>query len=638
MYILDLIPLAFIPKSQSQVLSYFHSQPLPIGSVVEVNLNRRQVKGIVIGFDTIKKRKLDFKKNVDFELKNVSKVLGPELQVEKWQLDIAGYLSNYYYAPLGVSLRTVLPPFWGKKGYSETRKPKVENGKREDIKAKFIYTDLFNHYQDYEKEIERQTTGGKQVFLMVAENTAAKYFLERYMSLNPEFISSGISNKKYYELWQKIRNIETKLIIGTRVGLFLPFQNLGLIIVDDESNEAYKSEMTPRYHAADLAHEIARIHEAEIISSAVVPRLETHYFQKLKTVNSRLQPKADISVVNMTDEIKAGNFSIFSRDLKNLLTNNLILFIPRRGHANFVYCRDCGQTLICPNCSVSLAVHQPNDPRYALQDMNLVCHHCNFSQPQPKKCPHCRGYSLKAYGIGIEKVEAELKKFYKFQNLETPKIFRLDSDRIKTPAREVEVIERFLTQSSVLLTTQMIFSHKYNELLKNTEIGIISADSLINIPDFRAEESLFRQLYTLSKMGGNMVIQTYRPEQTAVKLAADGRINDFFEGELKNRKEFNYPPFSRLIKLTHLHRDQTRAKRESMIIAEKLRTAIKQLAAAPKIEIIGPSPAFIYKERGQYLWNIILKIIESEEIKKRNELLRLVPAGWLIDVNPRNII
>ena len=474
---------------------------------------------------------------------------------------------------------------------------------------------------------------------MVAENTAAKYFLEKYASLNPEFVSSGLSNKKYYELWQRVQNKKTSLIIGTRVGLFLPFQNLGLIIVDDESNEAYKSDMTPRYHGADLAQEIARIHSAKTIYNAVVPRLET--FNK-HPENHLSNLKLSSAVVNMIDEIKAGNFSIFSRDLKDLLIDlkndqkNAILYIPRRGHANFIFCQTCSKPILCPNCNASLVLHEITAPV-------LICHHCNYSQPKPKQCSYCKSYSLKSYGIGIEKVEDEIKKFFKYRNLDLPKLFRLDSGSVKTEAEEMKIIDGFMkTKGSIIITTQIIFSYKY--LIKSDVAGIINADTLINIPDFRAEESLFRDLLTLSYMASKVVIQTHNPEQIAIKLASIGNQEEFLKNELENRKEFSYPPFSMLTKITYHHQDSFRARKEAVILAEKLKTIIKYESGLKDIEIIGPNPGFISKERGYYIWNIVLKFktitgqIDNEKLKARNKLLRAVPTGWSIDQDPKSII
>jgi len=397
MYVLDVIPLALLPRPQAQILSYFHTAHLPRGAVVEVALRRRKVQAVIIGSDTVKVRRIILRKDASFELKNISRVINPISQVTRWQFEIAQHIATQYYTPLGTSLKTVLPPFWNKRGYS-----------------------IINAATDKKK--------GKQKFILCAEQTKVKYFAKKYKNQNPLTISSSTKNKNYYEIWNAIQNGSAELIIGTRVGLFLPYQNLESITVDDESNNMYKSDMTPRYNAADLAQYIAKLHGAEVIYEVVVPRLDspmqTRFFvhsgsspsparlrmdevqaggSHKKSLRGRVQSlKKPPKIVDMIREIKDANFSIFSRHLKDALmttrekNQNIILYIPRRGHANFILCQTCGKTLTCPNCSTSLVLH-------ATDEKHLRCHHCDYQQQKPKTCPNCKGYSLKPKGIGIQK-------------------------------------------------------------------------------------------------------------------------------------------------------------------------------------------------------------------------------------------
>jgi primosomal protein N' (replication factor Y) len=601
-----------------QVLSYFHGEMLKVGAVVEIDFNHRKIRGVAVVSEPLKSRKLDFKKSVDFELKNISKVISAEPMVSERQLTIANWLSNYYYAPLGICLKTILPPFWNKKGYKN--------------------------------ETPKNTLSVKQTFLMVAENIAGKYFMEKYASEKPVYISSGLKNKEYFDVWNKVAAGESKLIIGTRIGLFLPFSNLSKMIVDDGSNEAYKSDMTPRYNAVDLARFVANVHNSEVISSDVFPRIE--FPKSASSVVVRKSP-VDRSVVNMISEIKAGNFSIFSRDLQDEFLKfkienlKLILYIPRRGHANFILCQHCGEALKCPNCNVSLVLHrQPTT-----NSEQLICHHCGYSGALPKSCSVCKSYQLKPFGIGIERVESEIKKYYQRANLKMPTLFRLDSDSVKDERDEENIINDFLgAESAILLATQMIFSHKHrlaNNLQIKPVIGIITADSLVNIPDYKTEESLFRQLILLAGFGKRLIIQTHDPENPAIKYFAGGDVSGFIKSELKNREELSYPPFSRFIKISFKHFDNFKAKREIAIVAEKLKQVLR--GDISRFDIMGPSPAFISKEKNFYIWSLILRdkqMLElpldsgAAEIKTRNELLRVVPGGrgWIIDIDPRTAI
>lgn len=674
MFIIDVIPLALIPRNQTQILSYFNSEPLTPGAVVEVFLGTRKIKAVVISSDSIKNQKLIFKKNVDFKLKNIIRVLNPEPQVSDWQLHIANCISSYYYAPLGICLKTILPSFWGKRGYKITVAKTRINTEKPPQKFDFINSNLKNHGENYAEIIREQLGSGKQIFLMVPENTAAQYFMEYFSEFNPAFISGSLSNKEFYEVWKRVEQNKPQLIIGTRTGLFLPFSNLGAVIIDDESNEFYKSDMMPRYNAADLALKIASDLNAKILIGGSVPRIETCF--KISEPFPKYESHA--RVINMVDEIKNANFSVFSRLLKEKIIQNenyMILYVPRRGHANFTLCQKCGQSIKCPNCSASLVLHKAVSAAPAIK---LICHHCNYQTQEPKLCPNCGSYQLKHCGIGTEKVVDELKKLERElarasaynKNIIAKKInvFRLDSDLSRNIVeKEIKILDDFRkTKPSVLVTTQIIFSYKYlvphllfnNTIQKNrinTEkdagllnvpiIGIINADTLINIPDFRAEESLFRQIYTLGRITDKLIIQTHNSENVAIKFASSGNIREFINQELENREFFGYPPFSQFIKLSYRHKNPVKARNEARIVFEKLKIALRQVQDRQQkidIEILGLSPAFISKERGYYIWNIVIKnpvqFSGENHGAGRNEFLRFVPSGWTIDVDPVRII
>ncbi len=629
MYIVDTIPLALIPRSQVQILSYFNKEPLKRGAVVEVLLGSRKIKAVVVNSATIRDRKMIYRKSVDFKLKNISRVINPEPQVSDNQFKIAGYISRKYYVPLGISLKTILPPFWGKKKY----KLEIQNSESPETKKaepSFVITNLKKHYKDYEKLIEKKLKEKKQVFLLVPEQTSAQYFLDSFVKFKPANISSSISNEKYYKIWQGIEKGEVDLIIGTRVGLFLPFANLGLIIIDDESNEFYKSDMMPRYNGADVAEYICKLYGSDYAFSAVLPRLESLNNKQLQQIDGLSNQR----IVSMVSEIKNGNFSIFSRSLKNSVLGqiekkeNTIIYVPRRGHANFLLCKKCGQSVKCPDCSVPLVLHKE-------EKSSLICHHCNHTEPIPKFCSNCGSYKLKPYGVGTQKVVEELERMKKYSEwLKETTVLRLDSDISGNDVeKEQEILKKFEeSKPSVLVTTQIIFSYKY--LIKASFIGIINADTLVNIPDFRAEESLLRQLYTLGMMTDKLTIQTYNPENPALKSL--GKVGSFIKQELENRKTFSYPPFSELVKLTFRHHNFIKARDESRIVFEKLNIAASQ--SKTKIKILSLAPAFISKEQGKYVWNITLKVPVGTEFAERNELLRLVPPGWITDVDPKHII
>ncbi len=311
-----------------------------------------------------------------------------------------------------------------------------------------------------------------------------------------------------------------------------------------------------------------------------------------------------IQIADMRKEIRDANFSIFSRALKEALQvaherrEKLIIFIPRRGYANLIFCKSCGQAFKCKNCSASLVVH----------DNILKCHYCNYEEARPKQCPNCKSYDLKAHGIGIDKVEAELKKFFSYQNLAIPKIAELSSDSKKLP-----------DTWNILLATQAIF--KYRNLIKTPFLGIMNADALIHIPDYRAEEKLLRQTLLLASMTDHLLIQTYNPDDPALAAAATGKVKEFMKRELENRKSLGYPPFTQLVKLTSRNRSREMLRRNAVALAQQLGGTAY--------------PALIERERGMYVYNILLKFQNPND---KSKILQSVPPDWSIDVDPINIV
>lgn len=653
MYVLEVIPLATLPRNQSQILSYFHNEALPKGAVVEVDLRNRKVKAVVLESKPLKSLKLSLKKESSFELKNVSKVISKIPQVAEHQFELAMWLSSYYFAPLGQCLQTVLPSFWGIKKYPIEIK---------NIHPKAIYDisyiatkNLQKHSEDYLETIQENIDG--QMLLLVPEYAHAKYFLEQYAKYNPVYMHSGLSNKETFDICHKIQLGEPALVIGTRASLFLPFADLKLIIVDDEPNELYLSEMSPRYNAPDAAKKIASMHDAKLVINALVPKMETYIHSK--SFWFKRNPPINANVVNMRDEISAGNFSSLSRDLQDaMLTNagkkeNMALFVPRRGYSPAVLCEKCGEAIKCPNCQVSMVSHRlpPLSANSYKLTASLICHHCGHEEAMPEKCPSCGSRQIKSIGIGIEKIISAIEGFFHKRGITPVPLFRLDSDTITSPDETEETVKKFLdTKGSILLGTHMLLSYKYfnlgkfNGLPKLPFLGIIGMDSLSVLNDFRTEERSARTLKTLSSMCHRMLIQTNNPDDNSLRAFMGNSLREFFDEELSLRKELFYPPFARLAILEYRHKNPIKARQEARRVYELL----KRGASHYKLEdasISEPFSALIEKEKGFYIWQIMVKIkkptdlpaliFEKDwaEIKKRNELFRVLPSGWRVFVD-----
>src|SRR3989344_5827947 len=291
MYILEVTPLISIPRSQNQVLSYFYTEKLEIGSLVEVKINKRTIKALIVGSQNLKDLKIKLKKEADFELKPILKVVQRPSLVNEKQLNLALWLSAKYYAPLGLCVKAVLPPFWDKK--TTLPRSDLESLKRPCPPA------------------GRPDLAISQKLVLIPEKIMAIYFLEKYAGENPVFLSSSTPNKEYFNIWQRVLNGEIKTIVGTRVALFLPFKNLKEIIVEDESNAAYRSDYTPKYAAGDLARRVAKEYGVKITINDLFPRVETYYELGEKMLPKPRNKLFNISFANMVTEIKNANFSIF---------------------------------------------------------------------------------------------------------------------------------------------------------------------------------------------------------------------------------------------------------------------------------------------------------------------------------------
>ncbi|TSC92016.1 MAG: Uncharacterized protein CEN90_131 [Parcubacteria group bacterium Licking1014_17] len=632
MQIIDVLPLTILPRNQDQILNYYHTEKLERGAVVEVELNKRKVRGVVIGSTDLKSAKLGFKKHVSYELKHIRRVINPKPQVFEWQLRVASFLASYYYAPLGLCVKLVLPPFWGVRGYEMGGENKLPAEKTK-IEEKLV---IGNALENIEEQIKKYIGKNKQVFLLVPETFSADYFIERFKKYEPVFVTGAVSNKKYYENWKNIASGETKLIVGTRIGLFLPFANLGLIIIDDESNGLYKSEMAPLYNAVDLAGYVVRMRNSDLLLTGIAPRIETlNSFTKEteKSINK------EAKIIDMTREIKDKNFSVLSREMKGNVADiaaekkKMILFVPRKGHANFISCRNCGEAISCKNCSVPLIY-------YKVPEEKLICHHCDYNEAVPRKCPTCGSFALKAYGVGSSKVVTELNDYLKYFGINNISVIQLDNDTTGYDEEvQSDLVNKFIdADCAILVATQMIFNHRH--LIKVPLIGIINADTLAHFPDFRAEERMFCQLMILRDMTDKLLIQTYNPENYAIKAAVGGDADAFFKKELADRKLFSYPPYSRLTKIYLRHRNEKKLAYGAKVLADKLAAVIKQDKKFANIKIDSSLPSFIFKEKGMFKWNIMLEISpydiynDKEVTNIRNELFRYMPDIWHVDADP----
>ena len=481
---------------------------------------------------------------------------------------------------------------------------------------------------------------GKRGIVLVPEIALAPQTIERFAARSPGRVAvlhSRLSLGEQFDQWRQIRDGQFDVVIGARSAVFAPQPELGLIAIDEEHEWTYKQDTSPRYHARSVAIKLAELTGATVVLGSATPDTETCYHAhrgdyRLLRLPERLTPHRgsalpEVTVVDLREELKAGNSSIFSRCLQQAVNRavgngeQVILFLNRRGAASFIQCRQCGFALKCRRCQVSLSYHPAEN--------TLICHQCNYRMKVPDLCPGCSGKRLKFLGIGTQKLEQEATTAFP-----RARLLRWDSDATKGKHSHQEIMDRFRAHDAdILIGTQMVA--KGLDLPLVTLVGVISADTSLNLPDFRAGERTFQLLCQVAgragrgTLGGRVIIQSYCPEHYAVQAAVEHDYTSFYRQEIAYRRQLRNPPFSRLVRLVFSHVNNEVCRQEAARMKQMLAAEMDSQGIAD-ISLIGPSPAFVQRLRGRFRWQIILR--------GTNPALFLsplsIPQGWTIDVGP----
>jgi primosomal protein N' (replication factor Y) len=485
---------------------------------------------------------------------------------------------------------------------------------------------------------------GKKGIVLVPEIALTPQTIERFASRFPHRVGvlhSKLSLGEQFDEWRRTKKGEYDVVIGSRSAIFAPQPDLGLIILDEEHEWTYKQDSPPHYHARDVAIKLAELTGAVVVLGSATPDVQTYYHAKngkyrLLELKERVVPVAgaampQVEVVDMREELKAGNRSIFSRSLAQSMNNALadgeqvILFLNRRGGSYYIQCRRCGFVLRCRRCEVPLAHH--------ITDDILVCHQCNYKMPVPQVCPNCSNRQLKFLGVGTQKLEQEVS--YAFPRARQ---LRWDSDATTGKTSNEDILRKFRSrQAEILIGTQMVA--KGLDIPSITLVGVVNADTSLNLPDFRAGERTFQLLSQVAgragrgKSGGRVIIQTFSPENYAIQAMARHDYVAFYEQEIAYRRQLHNPPFTQLARLSFVHTNDAICQRE----AEKMARLLLEESDARGIggiSIIGPAPAFIHRLRGRFRWQLILR---GQNIPAFLAPLSL-PHGWTIDIDPVGLI
>lgn len=463
----------------------------------------------------------------------------------------------------------------------------------------------------YMKLVERVLLEGKSAIILVPEIALTPQMIERFkgrFGVNVALFHSKLSDGERFDEWFRVKEGKAKVIVGARSAIFLPAKNLGLIIIDEEHENTYKSEQNPKYQTKEVAEYLSELKGCKVILGSATPSIETYYRaltgeMKLLELNSRVdnKPMPPMKVVDMRNELKGGNKSLFSRELFIAIQERLkrkeqiILFLNRRGFSTFVSCRSCGYVFKCDECDISMTYHKNG---------LLICHYCGKTKREPRECPKCHSKYVKFFGAGTQRVEEEVKKY--FNNV---RILRMDVDTTRDKHSYERIYNTFKNGGAdILIGTQMV--SKGLDFKNVTLVGILAADMSINIPDYRAAERTFQIITQVAGRAGRgdkqgeVLIQTYTPQHYSLQYAVNYDYEGFYEKEFTVRAMMKYPPFGKLLLINGT------SKKEELLknFMHKITMMIKPLVeSCLDIEILGPIPCMISKVKENYRWQIVIK-------------------------------
>ncbi len=473
----------------------------------------------------------------------------------------------------------------------------------------------------YLQAIQKVLNEGKSSIMLVPEISLTPQMVDRFISrfgVNKiAVLHSKLSVGERFDSWNKIKSGEAKIVIGARSAMFAPVQNLGLIIIDEEHDSSYKSEMTPRYDVRVVARKIAKNKNIPLVLGSATPDMVTYFkatkgeielLELTKRANNSKLP--NVEIVDLREELANGNRSMLSVKLYSEIEKNLkehhqtILFLNRRGYSTFIMCRNCGYTVKCKHCNITMTYH--------LKENKLKCHYCGYEEKPVKVCPVCKSENIRYFGTGTQKLEAEINKL--FPNAST---IRMDVDTVTKKNSHEQILNKFKNDGiDILIGTQMVV--KGHHFPNVTLVGVIAADSSLNIDDYMASERTFQILTQVEgragreSLDGKVIVQTYNPDNFAIECAKKQDYKAFYNTEIALRKQLKYPPFCDII-IIGISGEK---EQEVIKLSEKLHSYFKQRIITEKIGILlyKPLPAPIDKIKNNYRWRMIIKCLYNKQI------------------------
>jgi primosomal protein N' (replication factor Y) (superfamily II helicase) len=640
--------------------TYTYSVPdgvdLVPGHRVTVPFGRRNTYGFVVSLGT---------HDPGVETKPIASA-GSEPLLLPHQVELARLVADHYWVPLIEVIRAMLPPrvrstgsagsgassrqtrhsrllelATGPAPTAETIALTAEQDAALEVIAGNPVTLLHGVIASGKTEVylaaaERALADGLRVLLLVPEISLTPQLVQRVrarLEAPVAVLHTQLTELERAQQWWRTRRGDARVVLGSRSAVFAPIPRLGLICLDEEGSAAYKQDRTPRYEAGWVARRLAAVTGARLVMGSATPAVATYHDAKhgaiaLATMSRRVRGHdAAVELVDMRDEAAEGNRQPLSGRLVEAVTRTLeneeqtILYLNRRGLATYVMCRDCGRSVNCLGCSVALVQHA--------EIGGLVCHYCGYARAMPAVCDHCGSRNIRALGMGTQRLEGMVKRLWP-----TARVLRLDSDVARGPDSYFRVWEAFSERrADILVGTQLVT--RGLDLPAVTCVGVVDADLPLHFPDYRSAENTFALVSQVAGRAGRggrasrVIVQTSNPEHYALRCAATGDYDGFYAAELPARKAFVFPPFAELAVLTRTDRDDGRAAASAREAAESIAAGLLN-DAIDGIRVMGPSPAFIHRLRGEYRWQVTLKGDRLERAR------HLAPKGkdWSYDVDP----
>lgn len=635
-----------IVRTSEDAFTYHSDKPLALGTLVRISIGKRLANGVVIA-------------NVDqkpqFATKSISAILEPQ-PLPAPLLKLAIWLRDYYAAPFAAVIQTILPG-----GVHKTRRDNSKNANYPiRNRTKIVLNDdqrrallLLNRATEGTFLLHGVTGSGKtQVYIEAAKNMAragrSSIILVPEIALTPQLVAefanhfqnlivthSGMTEAARHKIWlQALKNNDTPtIVIGPRSALFMPLNNIGLIVVDECHEPSYKQEQSPRYSALRAASVLAKAHRAKLILGSATPAITDYYtaqtnkspILRLPKPAAQLQP-VEVDVIDLKSRANFSRHRFLSNNLLSAIeqalesNHQILLFHNRRGTAPTTLCENCGWTAHCPTCFLPLTLHADKH--------QLQCHLCGFVRPIPTSCPECHQPNIVFKGIGTKMIESEIAKIFP-----RARLARFDADTTAADALHNRYQDVYDGKIDILIGTQMIA--KGLDIPKLVLVGVVQADSGLVLPDYTADERVFQLLYqVIGRAGrgehpGQVVIQTYQPDHPVVRTAVARDYKTFYQTELIKRKSGHFPPFRYLLKLICSYKTEAGAVNASQKLARHIRKEW------PNIDVLGPTPSFHERLGGNWRWQLVLKSKQRSDLV---DIAKSVPNGWQADLDPMSLL